>query len=101
MKLCWLLPSDKSGGITPVSLSCCRQATQAGHHATMLLLKNPTWITSDDFRVASLRLEAGAAETPKILGKWLEDNPQDVIFLNSCDEFDIIIPYLQILSAFM
>jgi glycosyltransferase involved in cell wall biosynthesis len=94
MKLCWLLPSDKSGGITPVSLSCCRQAINAGHQATMLLLKKPTWISSDGFQVASLGLDAGVAETPKILGQWLKDNPQDVVFFNSCDEFDIIIPYL-------
>jgi glycosyltransferase involved in cell wall biosynthesis len=94
MKLCWLLPSDKSGGISPVVLSCCRQATQAGYQATMLLLKNPTLINGDGFQVASLGLGAGEAETPKILGQWLENNPQDIIFLNSCDEFDIIIPYL-------
>jgi glycosyltransferase involved in cell wall biosynthesis len=94
MKLCWLLPSDKSGGITPVSLSCCRQATEAGYKATMLLLKNPTWIKGDGFDLASLGLEAGEARTPQILAEWLQTNPQDVIFLNSCDEFDIIIPFL-------
>lgn len=94
MKLCWLLPSDKSGGISPVVLSCCRQATQAGHEVTMLLLSPPTWITSNGFKVSSLGLYGGATDTPKILQHWLETNPQDIIFLNACDEFDIIIPYL-------
>jgi glycosyltransferase involved in cell wall biosynthesis len=94
MKLCWLLPSDKSGGISPVVLSCCRQANEAGHEATMLLLKNPTWVRGNGFHVASLGLEAGEADTPKILAQWLANNPQDIIFLNSCDEFDVIIPYL-------
>ena len=94
MKLCWLIPSDQSGGISPVALSCCRQATQAGHQATMLLLTHPTWIASDDFQVSSLGLPGGAIETPKILRQWLEQNPQDVIFFNGCEEFDIIIPYL-------
>jgi glycosyltransferase involved in cell wall biosynthesis len=94
MKLCWLLPSDKSGGISPVALSCCRQATQAGHQTTMLLLTHPTWLASDDFQVSSLGLPGAETETPKILGQWLEQNPQDVVFFNACEEFDIIIPYL-------
>jgi len=94
MRLCWLLPSDKSGGISPVVLSCCRQAARAGHQATMLLLHEPTWIKSGSFKVSSLGLKAGVADTPKILGEWLKDNPQDVVLFNSCDEFDVIIPYL-------
>ncbi len=94
MKLCWLIPSDKSGGISPVALSCCRQATQAGHQTTMLLLTHPTWMASDDFQVSSLELPGGATETPKILWQWLEQNPQDIVVFNACEEFDIIIPYL-------
>ncbi len=94
MKICWLLPSDTSGGITPMVLSCCRQAAQAGYATTMLLLHNPTWISSNDFKVATLGLPAGASDTPLRLQQWLLDNPQDIIFLNSCDEFDTIIPYL-------
>lgn len=94
MKLCWLLPSDKSGGISPVALSCCRQAAQAGHEATMLLLAKPTWITDDNFQVSSLDLYAGAKETPAILLQWLKDNPQDIVFFNACSEFDPVIPYL-------
>jgi glycosyltransferase involved in cell wall biosynthesis len=94
MKICWLLPSDNSGGISPVALSCCRQAAKAGHKTTMLLLTEPTWITSNDFRVASLGLYARVPETPAILLQWLKDNPQDVVFFNSCSEFDPVIPYL-------
>jgi glycosyltransferase involved in cell wall biosynthesis len=94
MKLCWLIPTDKSGGISPVALSCCRQAAQAGHQATMLLLTHPTWLVSDDFQVSSLGLPGGATETPIKLGQWLEQNPQYILVFNACEEFDIIIPYL-------
>lgn len=94
MRLCWLVPSDRSGGISPVALSCCRQAAKAGYETTMLLLTTPTWITSDDFKVLSLGLASSAPETPKVLLRWLEEHPQDVIFFNACGEFDPIIPYL-------
>lgn len=94
MKLCWLLPNDKSGGISPVVLSCCRQAAQAGHKTTMLFLNKPSWLTSNQFQVSSLGLPNGATETPKMLLQWSEQNPQDVLFFNGCEEFDVIIPYL-------
>lgn len=96
MKLCWLLHSDRSGGITPVALTCCRQASKAGHEATMLFLEMPTWIKSDDFRVSSLGLSRkdDATEAPRILLEWLTENPQDIIFFNGCSEFEPIIPCL-------
>lgn len=94
MKLCWLIPSDRSGGITPVALSCCRQAAKAGHETTMLMLFTPTWITSENFRVSSLGLPSSDPEAPVKLLQWLEDNPQDVLFFNDCREFDVAIPYL-------
>jgi glycosyltransferase involved in cell wall biosynthesis len=94
MKLCWLIPSDRSGGIAPVALSCCRQAAKAGHEITLLMLLTPTWITSETFRVLSLNLPGSAPETPKVLLQWLKDHPQDVLFFNGCGEFDVAIPYL-------
>ena len=94
MKLCWLLPNDKSGGISPVVLSCCRQAAQAGHQTTMLFLNQPSFLTSNRFQVSSLELSNRATETPKILLQWLEKNLQDVLIFNGCEEFDVIIPYL-------
>jgi Glycosyl transferases group 1/Glycosyltransferase Family 4 len=95
MKLCWLIPSDKSGGISPVAFSCCRQAAKAGHETTILMLGTPTWIGNDyDFRVSSLGLKGWAPETPIKLQQWLEENPQDVLFFNGCGELEAIIPYL-------
>jgi glycosyltransferase involved in cell wall biosynthesis len=94
MKLCWLLSSDRSGGISPVVLSCCRQAA-TGHDTTMLMLLPPSWIGNDyDFTVASLELYSSASKTPNVLLEWLKQNPQDVLFFNACGEFDPIIPYL-------
>jgi glycosyltransferase involved in cell wall biosynthesis len=95
MKLCWLIPSDKSGGISPVALSCCLQAAKAGYETTFLTLWTPTWITNDyDFQVSSLELHGSSPETPTVLLQWLEKNPQDVLFFNACESFDIVIPYL-------
>jgi glycosyltransferase involved in cell wall biosynthesis len=96
MKLCWLIPDDRGGGVASVALSCCRQAAQAGYETTLLLVLSPTgWIgTAHDFRVSSLGLSGTARDTPKMLLQWLRDNPHDVLFLNSCGQADIIIPYL-------
>jgi hypothetical protein len=95
MKLCWLVPSDRSGGISPVAASCCRQAAKAGYKTTMLmLLKSNNINNSCDFQVSSLGLDSSAPETPKILLQWLEENPQDVLFFNACGEFEPVIPYL-------
>lgn len=95
MKLCWLIPSDRSGGIAPVAISCCRQAERAGYEATFLMLHPPTLKTDDyNFRVSSLGLHDSPPETPQILMQWLENNPQDILFFNACESFDIIIPYL-------
>lgn len=95
MKLCWLIPSDTSGGMSPVALSCCRQAAKTGHDTTMLMLLKPTWMNNDyDFRVSSLELKGWAPETPVKLLQWLEENPQDVLLFNGCGELEAVIPYL-------
>ncbi len=96
MKLCWLIPSARRGGVAAVALSCCRQAALAGHETTLLMLLAPTgWMdTSHDFRVSSLELSGAAQEAPKTLLQWLESNPQDVLFLNGCEQAEAVIPYL-------
>lgn len=96
MKLCWLIPDDKGGGVASVALSCCRQAAKAGHQTTLLIVISPTgWIGNNhDFRVCSLNLSGSAQETPETLLQWLEKNPQDILFLNACKEADAVIPYL-------
>jgi len=96
MKLCWLIPSVRGGGVAAVSLSCCRQAARAGHETTLLMLLSPTgWMdTSHDFRVSSLELSGAAQEAPETLLQWLEENPQDVVFLNGCEQAEAVIPYL-------
>lgn len=94
MKLCWLIPGDRGGGVAPVALSCCQQAAQSGHQTTMLMLVKPTWLTGENFQVSSLELSGSAPETPIVLLQWLQENPQDVLLFNACGEFDTVIPYL-------
>ncbi len=96
MKLCWLIPDDRGGGVASVALSCCRQAARAGHETTLLLVLSPTgWIgNGHHFRVMSLGLSGSAQEAPERLLQWLEENPHDVLFLNSCEQADLVIPYL-------
>jgi hypothetical protein len=94
MKLCWLIPSDRSGGISPVAISCCQQAAQNGHQTTLLLLGSPTWVTGDDFQVSSLGLKGWAPEVPTRLWQWLTENPQDILFFNGCGEMEAVIPHL-------
>jgi len=95
MKLCWLIPSLPGGGVAAVALSCCRQAARVGHKTTLLMLLSPTgWLdTSHAFRVSSLEL-SGVETAPETLLQWLEKNPQDVLFLNGCEQADAVIPYL-------
>jgi glycosyltransferase involved in cell wall biosynthesis len=94
MKLCWIIPGDRSGGISPVAWSCCQQAAQAGHETTVLMLSTPTWMASQAVRVVSLELDSGAVEAPIQLLQWLDVNPQDVLVFNGCGELDAVIPYL-------
>lgn len=95
MKLCWLIPDDRSNGVASVALSCCQQAAEAEHETTLLMLvKSTNWITSRDFQVCSLGLSGSAPEAPAKLLQWLQENPQDVLFLNGCGELEAAIPYL-------
>ncbi len=96
MKLCWLIPDDRGGGIVSVALSCCQQAQKAGHETTLLLVLSPTgWIgTNYDVQIKTLGLTEPALETPISLLEWLAENPQDVLILNACGQADAVIPYL-------
>jgi len=96
MKLCSLISDDRGGGVASVALSCCRQAAKAGNETTLLIVLSSTgWIgTGHDFRAASLGLSGSAQEAPEKLLQWLEENPQDVLFLNGCEQADAVIPYL-------
>lgn len=97
MKLCWLIPDDHSGGVASVAISCCEQAAKAGYETTLLVVLQPTarlLANNFPFRVASLGLEGAAEETPVELIEWLSNHPQDVLFLNACEQSDVVISYL-------
>ncbi len=96
MKLCWLIPDDRGGGIISVAQACCQQAAKFGHDVTLLLVLSPTSRSENiaDFRSDSLNLTEPAKNTPKVLLEWLQANPQDVLFLNGCEQADAVIAYL-------
>lgn len=97
MKLCWLFPDDRGGGVASVALSCARQAQAAGHEATLLVVLPLTgWLQRGNagFALDSLNLDAPAADTPAALLRWLRAHPQDVLVLNGCEQADAGIPYL-------
>lgn len=96
MRLCWLVPDDRGGGVISVAMSCVRQARAAGHDAVMLLMLEPTgWLDGvKGIRTASLGLKAPANETPRALMSWLSQNPQDILLLNGGEQANPVIPYL-------
>lgn len=96
MKLCWLIPDNRGGGIAPVAASCCTQAAYAGHEATLLFAFPSTVavVAEPNFQIASLQLAPPATDAPIKLTQWLDENPQDVLLLNGCEETDAAIAYL-------
>jgi glycosyltransferase involved in cell wall biosynthesis len=97
-KLCWLVPDDQGGGVVSVALSCCRAARAAGHDVTLLMLLAPTGHIQEhvDFDLVSLGVVAPGFDAPEKMVEWLIQNPQDVLFLNGCEQADLAIPYIPI-----
>jgi glycosyltransferase involved in cell wall biosynthesis len=96
MKLCWLIPDDRSGGVRTVAQACCQEAAQNGHEVTLLAVLPLTQRLTDlsHVQITSLGLSEPALETPITLINWLRHNPQDVLFLNGCEQADTAIAYL-------
>jgi glycosyltransferase involved in cell wall biosynthesis len=93
-KLCWLVPDDNGGGVVSVALSCCRQAQLAGYEATLLMLLSPSGHISEHvrFELVSLNVVPPGFDAPEKIVQWLSENPQDVLFLNGCEQADVAIP---------
>jgi glycosyltransferase involved in cell wall biosynthesis len=77
-------------------LSCCRQAKEAGFDVTLLMLLSPTGHISEhvDFIRGSLGVTAPGVDAPRKIVDWLIQNPQDILFLNGCEQADVAIPFL-------
>ena len=91
LRLTWLAPDDLGGGVVSVAQACCRQAASDGHIATLLLALDPHGTHANEFggfRLESLGSQPPHADIPIRLVRWLEENPQDVILLNSCEQAD-------------
>lgn len=96
LRITWLCPDDKGGGVVSVAEGCCREAALAGHEATLLLALAPTGHASDygGANLASLDATPPYADIPARLVAWLAANPQDILILNACEQADVAIPYL-------
>jgi len=97
MRLCWLIPDDRGGGTAAVALSCCRQAARAGHDVTLLMALRPTGHLDEHvegFTVETLGIEPQSPDAPERLVHWVQRNPQDILFLNSCEEISPALPYI-------
>ncbi|MCS4054633.1 glycosyltransferase family 4 protein [Salinibacter ruber] len=97
MRLCWLISDDRGGGIAPVAVSFCRQAAAEGHDVTLLMaLESKGHIDeyADGFVLDSLNSEPQSPEGPRRLTEWLNENPQEVLFLNGCSQVEPAIPYI-------
>lgn len=98
MKLCWLISDDYSGGVAAVAQECCKQLAKTGYDVTLLIILAPAGRikSPQNFHVDSLHLTGAAENTPNALLEWLKYNPQDFLFLNSCDQADTVIAYLPV-----
>jgi glycosyltransferase involved in cell wall biosynthesis len=96
IRIAWLVPDDLGGGVISVAQGCCRQATRAGHDATLLLLLTPAVHASEfgGLRIASLNARPPYADAPSLLVGWLQQNPQDILVLNGCEQADVALPYI-------
>jgi glycosyltransferase involved in cell wall biosynthesis len=97
MRIVWIAPDDLGGGVVSVAQACCRQATRAGHEATLLLALKPQGSHADEFggfQLRTLDSQPPHVDIPARLIRWLGENPQDVAIFNSCEQADAAIPYV-------
>jgi glycosyltransferase involved in cell wall biosynthesis len=96
LRIAWLVPDDRGGGVVSVAEACCRQAAKAGHDPTLLLALAPNGHAAEfgGFRLADLGAEPPYRDIPERLIAWLAKKPQDVLVLNGCEEADAAIPYI-------
>lgn len=96
MRACWLVPDDYGGGVISVAQACCREAAANGHDATLLTLLPPSGHAAEfgGVRVESLNAAPADAASPRRFIEWLENNPQDVLFLNGCEQVDGTPPFI-------
>ena len=93
MKLCWLIPDDRGGGVAPVAASCVRQACISGHDAVLLFLRRRTGSVEGEKGVPFYSLEVTPEEdrhAPQRILNWLKEFPQDFLFFNACGQADAI-----------
>lgn len=96
LRIAFLAPDDRGGGVISVVQAAARQAAAAGHEATVILALPPTGHATEfgGFTLASLEAGPPYADLPARLLAWLDANPQDVLLLNGCQEVEPAIPHV-------
>lgn len=96
MRLVWVVPGDRGGGVVWVADSCCRQAVAEGFDARLLTLEHlssPT-LRTIAYPCESMDVTPPYTDTPARFLQWVEVNSPTVVFLNNVDTMDCCIPYL-------
>lgn len=96
LRVTWLCPDDRGGGVLSVAQGCCKESALAGHDATLLLALEPTGHATDHggAKLESLGATPPYADIPARLVAWLAANPQDILVLNGCEQADVAIPFI-------
>jgi hypothetical protein len=95
-RICWLVPSDRGGGVMWVADSCCRQAFAAGYDVTLLTMEpfSQSTMSGISYPVKSMDVVFPYADTPAKFVNWAVERRPHVIFLNDCDAMNDCITYL-------
>jgi glycosyltransferase involved in cell wall biosynthesis len=96
MRLSWLVPGDRGGGVIWVADACCRQAVAAGYEATLLTMEPLSQATAQgmSYSVTSMDVTPPYADTPARFVRWVHETDPNAVFLNNCDTMDQCIPHL-------
>lgn len=95
LRVTWLVPDDRGGGVISVAQACCRQAALFGCDVTLLLVLPPEghYSTSAGVRIESLDTSAPYyADVPRRLIAWLKQEAPDILLLNGCEQADVALP---------
>lgn len=96
LRLIWFAPDDYGGGVISVAQSCCRSAARAGYEATLLVLLLPSGHAAEfgNVKLETLGAQPNDPSSPAQFIVWLKANPQDVVFLNGCEQVDNALPFI-------
>lgn len=98
MNLCWIIADDVAGGVATVATTCCEKAAEAGHEATLLMLRAPSQSIEKPtaYRLTSLYLDGDDPESTRELWRRVEHAKPHVLLINACNQADALPGYLSL-----